>query len=364
MTLDVGGAFAGTYADARARFLTAAKAAAHGVETHEHPAARGVENETLAIDVASGGEHASPSLLVLTSGMHGVEGLAGSGCQVALLQDDAFTSAVAHARIAVLFVHAVNPYGFSHVRRVNEDNVDLNRNFRDFNATPPPNAEYAAIHPLLVPQQWPPSAENTQAIGGYVARHGMQRLQAAITSGQAEFADGLFYAGCAPAWSNVALRAILARYGRDRARLGWIDLHTGLGPWGHGERIYNGPDEPTAIARARRWYGDDVTSMYDGSSSSALLTGASFNAAVEACPHAEFTGITLEFGTKPAQEVLNALRAEQWLANHPGADAAMRQAIKRQMRDAFYDERDVWKAMVYGQARASVLQAIRGLARK
>jgi uncharacterized protein DUF2817 len=360
--LDVAAAFSARYAEARAKFVAAANALGRDIESHVHPKAAGAEQEPLAIDAALFGEATSASLLVVTSGMHGVEGFAGSGCQVALLHDDAFAAAIARWKVAVLLVHAVNPFGFSHLRRVNEDNVDVNRNFRDFSVTPPPNVEYAAIQALVVPEQWPPRSENTQAIGAYVARHGMRRLQAALTSGQAEFPDGLFYAGHAPAWSNLVLRELLARHGQGRARLGWIDLHTGLGPWGHGERIYNGPDEAAALARARAWYGDDVTSMYDDSSSSALLTGASFHAAIEACPGTECTGITLEFGTKPQQDVFNALRGEQWLANHPAADAALAQAIKRQMRDAFYDERDAWKAMVYGQARATVLQALRALA--
>ena len=28
-------------------------------------------------------------------------------------------------------IHALNPFGFAHLRRANEDNVDLNRNFVD-----------------------------------------------------------------------------------------------------------------------------------------------------------------------------------------------------------------------------------------
>ncbi len=60
-------------------------------------------------------------------------------------------------RTAVLFVHALNPHGFSYGRRVNEDNADFNRNFRDFATPPPVNAAYAEIHPLLLPPAWPPS---------------------------------------------------------------------------------------------------------------------------------------------------------------------------------------------------------------
>jgi hypothetical protein len=356
--LDIPGAFSASYAEARAKFLRAAEVRRFALERHVHPHAVGAEGEPLSIDVAIGGAAQAPSLLVVLSGMHGVEGFCGSGCQVALLQDENIASATTESGAAVLFVHAVNPYGFSHLRRVNEDNVDLNRNFRDFGKPEPPNAAYAAIHSIVVPDAWPPSAANDAAVGEYVATHGALALQAAMSSGQCDFADGLFYAGRAPAWSNTVLRDVLARHGSATARLAWIDLHTGLGPWGHGEKIYCGPDDAAMIARTRAWFGADVTSFHDGSSTSAKLTGVSFEAALDTCPQAEFTGIGLEYGTRSQQEVFNALRAEQWLANHPQAGEPMRQAIKRQMRAAFDDEHDIWRGMVYGQARVAVLQAL------
>ena len=65
---------------------------------------------------------------------------------------------------ASCFLHALNPYGFSHLRRTNEDNVDLNRNFRDFSTLPPPNAAYAEVHGFMVPATWPPSPENEGSV--------------------------------------------------------------------------------------------------------------------------------------------------------------------------------------------------------
>jgi len=301
------------------------------------------------------------ALLMLTSGMHGVEGFCGSGCQVALLRDDAVMSAIAQSGAAVLFHHAVNPYGFSHLRRTNEDNIDLNRNFRDFGVAVAPNAAYADVHPMILPDTWPPSSENSASIGDYMAKHGVARLQAVVSSGQADFPDGLFYAGRGPAWSNSVLRDVLRRHGDARARLGWIDFHTGLGPWGHGEKIFSGPDHAPMLARARAWYGVDVTTFYDGSSTSAKLTGVAYHAALDSCPNVEFTGIALEYGTRPLLDTLQALRAEQWLNNHPDVGEPMRGTIKRQMRNAFYDDSEAWQAIVYGQARVAVLQALRAL---
>ena len=354
-------AFAPTYAEARARFIAAAAARRLPAERHVHPEARGAEGEELSVDVALLGDPQAQALLVLTSGMHGVEGFCGSGCQVGLLHDEAVLATVEATGVAVLFHHAVNPYGFSWLHRTNEDNVDLNRNFRDFSSPPAQNAAYAEVHVMMVPPDWPPSPDNGAAIAAYVATRGRAALQSAVSSGQSDRPDGLFYAGVAPAWSNVVLRDVLHRHGSTRRKLGWIDFHTGLGPWGHGEKIYSGPPDAAMIARAKAWYGTDVTSFYDGSSTSPALTGVAFHAALKACPAVEFTGIAQEYGTLSLDATLQALRADQWLRNHPETDARIRAAIKHQLRDAFHDEREEWKAMVYAQARVVVLQALRAL---
>src|SRR5690606_6005357 len=105
----------------------------------------------------------------------------------------------------------------------------------------------------------------------------LEALQAAITRGQYQHPDGLYFGGTAPTWSNRTLRAVLRREGARAERIAWVDLHTGLGPSGHGERIHAGRDEAQALARARRWWdgggATPVTSTEDGSSTSAALTG-------------------------------------------------------------------------------------------
>src|SRR5512143_2900367 len=124
--------FSRSYAEARAKFIAAARVRHLTVETHALPGWHGVDGEALAMDVALLGAVDAKGLLILTSATHGVEGYCGSGAQIGLLQDERFVRGACDAGVAVLFVHAVNPYGFSHGRRVNEDNADLNRNFRDW----------------------------------------------------------------------------------------------------------------------------------------------------------------------------------------------------------------------------------------
>lgn len=353
--------FAPTYAQAREKFHAAARARGLEVESHLHPSARGPQGEELAVDVAVLGEARAPAALMITSGTHGAEGFCGSGCQVALLADDAFVAAVRERGVAVLFVHALNPFGFAHLSRTTEDNVDLNRNVRDFDRLQP-NAAYAAVHDFMVPATWPPAPENERRIGEYMAKHGAFALQQAVTSGQCDYPDGLFFGGRGPAWSHGVFRNILERHAMSRRRLGWIDVHTGLGPLGHAEKISAAPEGGEWFARARRWWGADVTSIHDGTSTSAKLEGPLYLAVVETCPDVEYAGIALEYGTLSYLDVINALRARQWLANHPEAGEAQRAAILRQVREAFYVDTSAWKAMVFGQARAAALQGLAGLA--
>lgn len=354
--------FAEDYAQARAKFLKAASARSLDVQTHVHPHARGPNGESLAIDVVVLGPRDARSALVITSGTHGAEGFCGSGCQVGLMADDAFVASIERHGSAVILVHALNPYGFAHLSRTTEENVDLNRNFRDFAALVR-NDDYLGVHDFIVPATWPPAPENEMRIGQYVAAHGAFALQQAITSGQSDRADGLFFAGARAAWSQQTLREVLRQHAAHRRALAWIDIHTGLGPAGHGEKIFAGPDDATMLARAKAYWGADVTSIWDGSSTSAKVTGMIFNGALEECPHAEYTGIALEYGTLPVLDVMQALRADQWLQNHPQAPPEQARAIKRQLRDAFYTDTDEWKDLIVAQARDASLQALDGLAR-
>jgi hypothetical protein len=358
-------AFSGSYAGARAAFLQAAAHAGLRVESKIHPLP-GREGEELAMDVAREGPPDAASLLILSSGCHGVEGFCGSGVQLAALRDDAWRDHARRRGVAVLYVHALNPYGFSHIRRVTHENVDLNRNFHDFSGPLPVNEAYRDIHALLLPPEWPPSPANQAATANYLAKHGEAAFQAAISRGQHEFPQGLFFGGTAPTWSNLALRDVLRTHGRRAARIAWIDIHTGLGPSGVGERIYAGRDDPNAIARTRSWWdgkgATPVTSIYDGSSTSAFLTGLMWSAIYQECPQADYTGIAMEYGTQPLMHTLQALRAEHWLHLHPEAPAALAAQIKQQMRDAFYTDTDEWKAQVLRQAREALRQAADGLA--
>jgi hypothetical protein len=364
--IDVNAAFSARYAQARVKFLEGAAAAGMAVRSFEHPL-KGRDGETLAMDVALDGPADASSLLIVSSACHGVEGYCGSGVQVFATHDAEWRAQAREAGVAVLYIHALNPHGFSHVRRVTHENVDLNRNFQDFGQPLPQNPAYADIHALVLPAQWPPTAENEAAIAAHIERHGHARFQAAVSQGQHQFADGLFFGGTAPTWSNTTLREVLRTHGRQARRIAWIDLHTGLGPNGLGERIFACKDDQAAFERAKAWWDPQgttrITSIYDGSSTSAFLTGLMWMSIYEECPQAEYTGIAMEYGTVPFIETNIALRGDHWLHQHPEAPPELAAAIKQRLMDAFYTNTDAWRGQIISQARQAMFQAVKGLSR-
>lgn len=361
-----GDGFPDSYQQARTAFIGAATAAGLAVRSHVHPL-RGLQGEELAMDVVRDGPSGADAVLIVSSGCHGVEGHCGSGIQVAALRDAAWRATVRDAGMAVVYVHALNPWGFSHSFRATHENIDLNRNFHDFTQPLPGNPGYHALHPLLVPDEWPPGEANRAAVAAYIGQHGLAELQAATSRGQHSHPDGLFFGGREPSWSNLTVRKVLREHARSAKRLAWIDIHTGLGPSGVGERILAAPHDDATLSRARAWWdgggATPVTSIHDGSSTSAFLTGLMWTSAPAECPQAAFTGMALEYGTQPLLETLQALRGEQWLRRHPDAPRALAESIRAEMRRVFYTPTQAWQEQVVAQAMQSFEQAASGLSR-
>ena len=148
--------FSATYSDARGQFLSACIDAKATVKSYRNPQ-RGPAGESLFTDTTWIGPANATNVIVVTSSTHGVEGFAGSAIQIGLLRDSDAPKPTGD--LALLLVHAINPYGFAWLRRENEDNVDLNRNFVDHeNSNYPENELFEEIVEHLVPLEWSDTA--------------------------------------------------------------------------------------------------------------------------------------------------------------------------------------------------------------
>jgi hypothetical protein len=353
--------FSPDYQAARAKFLDAARGAGAALETIPHPE-RGPDGGELATDVAWIGPREAEAVLVMISATHGVEGFCGSGAQVDWLRREEYR-ALADGT-AALIVHAINPYGFAWLRRVTNENVDLNRNWIDFSSPRATNLGYETLADLICPKEWTAEeqARTGQALMTYAERQGFMALQQAMTGGQYTHPLGIFYGGNQPTWSRRTQTGIFEHYLRGAGRIAIIDYHTGLGPWGFGEQIVAGHPQSALFKRAASWYGGKVTSpVAGGDSTSAEIVGDGLSFASRLLGQAEVTGIALEFGTKPIVPVLNALRADAWLHAYGDPLSPDGRAIKAEVRDAFFGDADDWKGMIAGQSLLATRQALKGL---
>ncbi len=353
--------FSATYAEAREKFLNACEARSLTVQNHLNERAKGAEGEDLYMDVARIGPKNASKILIISSATHGGEGFCGSGIQVGLLRENFLNDLPADT--AVLLIHAINPYGFSHIRRVNENNIDMNRNFRDYSQPLPDNEPYRAVHDMVLPTDWdgPARAAADAAIEEFIETHDLFTFQSAVTGGQHIREDGLFFGGKAAAWSNDTLRSVVKEHAASVKHLALVDLHTGLGPNGYGELIYVG--DPAGIDRAKDWYDNEVTSPADGTSTSAVVEGTINIGVTAMAPNAVHTCIALEYGTLPVMEVLDALRADNWLYIHGDISSDLGKQIKKQIRDAFYCDNDGWKEKIWERGHTTIAKALAGLAR-
>jgi hypothetical protein len=350
----------GGYREARTRFLAEARDAGATTTSYVHPST-GLHGEELAVDVAELGPEAATDVVLVVSGTHGVEGYCGSALQSRWLRECA---AGRPGDVGVVCLHGLNPYGFSWVRRTNEDNIDLNRNFVDWHQPPPPNPDYEEIADLLVPCEWTDEerARTDARLLEILADRGLPRVQQTISGGQYTHPAGLFYGGNGPAWSNRWLQAWCSEHLADVRRLAIIDLHTGLGPWGEGELIVSDPAGSGAHRRATEWWGT-VTSMVDGDSVSSVLAGDWLEAAPGFLPRAEVTSAALEFGTVDPVSVLQALRADAWLHSHGDPAAPEAAQVRAQVRTAFADDDPAWLDAVWARFLQVIEETFVGLSR-
>jgi hypothetical protein len=353
--------FSVDYAEARRKFREAASAA--GARLSAYPsAAKGPGGEDLTTDVALLGPEGAARVLVTVSATHGAEGFCGSGIQAASFA--AGFGRALPADTALLAIHAINPYGFAWLRRVTEENVDLNRNFVDHRAPLPRNLDYDALADAICPREWNDAAlaAARARLDAFAAERGAAALQQALSGGQYHHGDGIFYGGAAPVAARRMLERIVDAELAGARQVALIDYHTGLGPYGHGEQIVLHPDGSPAWRRAEQWYGR-ITNPAAGTSSSADIRGDNLSglAALLAPRGVEFTGMALEYGTLSLGEVLDAVRADNWVHHHGDPFDAKGRALKAQIRDTFYCDKADWKEALVEQGMRAQRAALAGL---
>jgi hypothetical protein len=265
--------------------------------------------------------------------------------------------------VRVVLVHGLNPYGFAWLRRSNEHNVDLNRNFlgdRSFVDDPAYREHrhvYERVSSFLNPASPPPRFEPYRLLAArWMLSVGLARLQRALPVGQYHDPRGLFYGGDRPEWTTSVVRDRAAVWTSETRRAIHLDVHSGLGRWGDCRLLWSeDPDSARSRWTLRSFGGLVATAGRTGSYRAHGTMTDDLSARTAPC---DYYGLTMEFGTYSSVRVLGALRAEN-RAHHfatRGSGVAVR--ARRQLVEAFVPRSPDWRAAVVSQGLLVIDRAL------
>ncbi len=349
-----------SYAINRRNFINAAIQA--GARLEHIPYKRAVLSDVeLVTDIAVLGPDDAVQVVIVASGLHGVELPAGSLLQQIWLGD--IQKALPQIPdTKFVFVHALNPYGAEFAMRTDWDingqgNIDPARNFINFSkATNTANFDIADalrgadLSSFSTARMW------ARLLYSAFVEQGQKAFKQGFVRGQYTDPDIPYFGGNAPSLVRITWEDVIARYVRgDHVQKIWhLDCHTGDGPFGVLQLYINDLQGMHVYQNARRLINADriqLTEQYFANIAGDI---------VDYWPHckigeAEVTPITLEFGTSSAKiegiDVLNAILTRTILQNRYGDHHRMAATIIQQMRDAFAPRHKDWDKAVEQQAK-------------
>jgi len=331
--------FSKNYATSRARFIESAESAGAKL-SRIVLSERGPQNEELTIDIAWIGNLKPRRAILHVSGVHGVEGFAGSAIQLKILEN--------HPKPpqdgALIFVHILNPYGMAWLRRYNETNVDLNRNFRSTESSwADPVGLYAEIDDFINPS-------SKKLFDGFflhalikIVQHGYPDLRKAIPKGQGTFPKGLFYCGQHLEQGPDLYSSWIVDSFSSIRHLLVIDVHTGLGKRGQESLFHKitGTDSTLMSEHLGRLVSRD----YESSGAASYAIRGAHSEIFRQLPTTHTVDfITQEFGTYTNLYVLQALRDEN--RYHHYEEIHIEHPAKQRLREAFNPSLLLWRASV------------------
>lgn len=332
------------YAGARARFRAAALRAGAALDALPL-AARGPHDESLTIDLAWLGARRPRRVVLHISGVHGVEAFAGSAAQQALLA----APPPLPADGALILVHVLNPYGMAWLRRSNEHNVDLNRNFHPDNGiwtgAPP---LYKRLDTLLNPASPPARDAFALRLGMAGLRHGTRAVRQAIAHGQYRYPRGLFYGGAElQPGPRLFIDWLQAQLGSAEAVFA-IDLHTGLGPHAADTLMVEPGVGTTSLPVLSRALQRPLAGGSTAVPVAYTVRGSLGAALPRLLPGTRIEFVLQEIGTWSTLRVLHALREEnRW---HHYGDGHLEHSAKRRLFEALCPAAPAWREAAVAHA--------------
>jgi len=297
-------------------------------------------------------------LIIISSGVHGIEGFAGSALQRMFMAE--LLPKLDLSETGVLFIHGVNPWGIKNRRRVDENNVDMNRNFDvDRKLFSLKNPGYPTLMTLLNP----PKKLGVNSPGYlffpiraiyYIAKYGMGTLREAILKGQYEFPKGIYYGGNNFTAQKAEVEKLITKSAGGCSHVFIMDLHTGYGERGKLHYFTNPITEKKNLAATKKVF--EGYHVDWGDSGDFYVTTGDFTDYIEKLfPGRTVIRMTAEYGTMDSQTTMGSIKSlkitimENQAFHYGGASPRDVEKAKKQFDDMYFPSSKDWRAMVMGQ---------------
>lgn len=341
-----------------------------GAEIHNHPIdeADGLYIDSFYLPAAD----SQTNLIVLTTGVHGIEGYIGS------VMLDVFFSEVYpqldSGNTGILVVANVNPYGMKYLRRYNENNVDLNRNFildwESFDLSS--NQEYPKVDTFLGPTGAIGNALWHEAgfylsLGKTAITDGADTISDALLTGQYEYPQGVYYGGTGDEASTVYLKDVFRQcLESPYENIVHIDIHSGYGPR-YNMVIFNSVFETMTEAESQAAFGYDHIIAYDSESFYATTgdtTDFFYRLAHSMESNKSLFSTCLEFGTI-GDEFFDTILSLKYTVdenrNHwyPTENEISAEIVRQNYLELFYPTETAWREKTVADFAAATLGVLR-----
>ncbi len=302
-------------------------------------------------------------VLFFTTGEHGIEGYAGAA--VVQLFVEKYLDVMDASTTGICLIHALNPWGMRHFRRVTENNVDLNRNyFYDQNSVRTDvNKNYAKESDLFLPNGKITNLKKerhklyAQLIKG-LAKEGYAGLKKAKGMGQFQFERGVYYGGETAEESALFLKGIQEKLLGTYPSVIHMDWHTALGPTNEVTMVISEHDS-RSVDELKEAYNLNNVEKYTPKKVKGDSTNHFYKLKEEAYPDTNLLSALFEFGTfgtdKQAElREFMTIILENHLY-HEGAEAVEDiQWILGEFEAMFYPNDQEWKKSVLNEARNGI----------
>ncbi|WP_159519485.1 M14 family metallopeptidase [Sunxiuqinia indica] len=294
-------------------------------------------------------------LLVLTSGLHGIEGFTGSAIQLMFI--DRILSRLSLEELGVVFIHGLNPYGFKYFRKVTENNVDLNRNCvinpRLYQSI---NAGYSKMSNLLIPKG-ELSIDKLQYRFFHlnaiykIIKESLPILRQAALQGQYEYERGIYYGGKRLEPQLAALEPLLRTLFEDYQSILSVDLHTGYGKRGKMHLFLN-PINDEKVLAGLDYVLDGEKINWGSDADFYTINGEYLEWMGQLANEKLCIPIRFEYGTLDSQKTLGALKSIQiMISENQGAqfgfkDQKSKDRVMQDFLDMYYPSTVAWRSKV------------------